>query len=304
MNKTTSILALTTVALLLPFMLTNVQADEKTPEDWINQLIGYEKYLLLTVQSLQNATDAEKVDFIKKFRDFKSSLSGYEAAYMEKINELAVSELSLLKAIENQENQKDIKKLEKQKALRMFQLEEFGITTQERHEANPDYWKQKILDAKTRIESSGTTNISHNDGTSNIYQIHQSDLALKRLSILSFPCWDSNLGQVSCPIVNYGWNAGSTTSEIWFIPKSGFVLFDHSVCLDDDTHHDEVSFEMGIERDVHSIFGTKLYGFDRDYDITLDGDEGECANSFYKKLNVYAGSRAGMTTSVSDISLD
>ena len=126
--------------------------------------------MLLTTPSLQNTTDAQKIDYVKQLREFRSSFSGYEAAYMEKIGQLALAELDLMKAIDEHGSQKDIKDLESQKALRVYQLEELGITTQDRYDANPEYWKEKILDAKIRIEQGNTLNVSYSDKSSSIHQ--------------------------------------------------------------------------------------------------------------------------------------
>ena len=183
--------------------------------------------------------------------------------------------------------------------MKFFELEDLGITTIERFEANPEYWIQKSINAKKSIENVDTASVSGEDGSSNIHYVHQSnDLALKRTLILTFPCWEG----ANCPIVNWGWNAGSTT-QIWFVTTDGQVSFRSSVCLDSPSHHDEVNLNIRVERDIHSIFQTELYSFDRNWDRTFAYDGTKCFDSV-KNKDINGGSRAGMTTSISDISFD
>jgi hypothetical protein len=272
-----------------------VQAE---PDTWKDNLTSYEVFVLSSMPNLHNATDADQESYVKDFREELTKLTGYEAAYMDKMNELAKTHYTLEDAIKANLSQDKIEEYESQKALKFFELEDLGITTQDRFDANPEYWINKAINAKQDIENQDTVSVSGNNDSDGIYYVHQSDLALKRTAILTWPCWEG----VPCPIVNYGWNAGTSTSEIWFIPTNGQVSFRHAVCLDDDTHHDSVTFDVRIKQDIYSIIQTVLHEVDSTFERTLYS-EGQCYQSI-KNKDVYAGSRAGMSTGISNISLN
>ena len=78
--------------------------------------------------------------------------------------------------------------------------------------------------------------------------------------------------------------------------------FRHAVCLDDDTHHDSVSFNVRIKQDIHSIIQMELHAVDSTFGRTLYG-EGQCYQSVDNE-DIDAGSRAGMSTGISNISLN
>ena len=81
------------------------------------------------------------------------------------------------------------------------------------------------------------------------------------------------------------------------------MTYDSSVCVDSDTHHSSVTFDMTTKRDIKSIFQTWVYVYDNTNSERLTGSEGNCEDNF-KTKRVSAGSSAGMTTKISSISLN
>ena len=306
-SKTTYAIPLMILVLLIPMGSVGAQTapgddepiDNIGPVGIVDDLTPYEQFVLDNMPDLEKATKQDKKKYITDFRDYIDKFTGYESTFMNKLGELALADKNLDDAKASNETPKKIAEYESQKAMRVFELEDLGITTKDRFNANPEYWIQKAINAKKAIESFNTSSVSDENDSSNIHYVHQSnDLALKRTSVLTFPCWNG----LNCPIISSGWNTGSSTSEIWFIPTDGQVSFRSGVCLDGATHHDEVHFNMRIQRDIHSILQTELYSFDRNWNKTIDDVE-DCHTSI-KNKDVNAGSRAGMTTSIRNISFD
>ena len=109
------------------------------------------------------------------------------------------------------ETTKKIAEYESQKALRVFELKDLGITTKDRFDTNPEYWIQKAINAKKATGSFNTASMSDENYSSNLHYVHQSnDLALKRTSVRTFLCWNG----VNCTIISSGWNTDSSTFEV------------------------------------------------------------------------------------------
>ncbi|MBA4718180.1 MAG: hypothetical protein HRO68_03405 [Nitrosopumilus sp.] len=106
---------------------------------------------------------------------------------------------------------------------------------------------------------------------------------------MTFPCW----GGAVCPLIQTGWNAGDSNVQLWWVPTDGNIGYESSVCLDSDTHHNEVTFDMQTKRDLKSIFQTWIYVYDNTVSVTLDGDEGECESNYYQR-----SVSAGLTTGI------
>ena len=178
-----------------------------------------------------------------------------------------------------------------EQAYERYQEEDF--------ERFPEYWANKAINAKKSIEQGDTKKVRGYDSQSDLYAVHQTDLALLRGAIMSFPCW----GAAVCPLVQTGWNAGESNVQLWWVPTDGNIGYESSVCLASDTHHNEVTFDMQTKRDLKNILQTWIYVYDNTVSVTLDGDEGECESNYYQR-SVSAGSSAGLTTGISNISLN
>ncbi len=284
--------------LLVPAGINGITAQTVQNESTLElELTAYEKSMLES-PSLKDVSEEVKIDFIKNLREFRNNLSGYDAKIVEKLDELAIADLKLKEANNSNKDEKTIQKYESQKALKIFELEDLGVPSQERLEANPQYWTEKAIESKKRIESNNTQPVIGTDRNDDIYFIHSSDSALKRVSILWVPCWNEGF-QVSCPNLNWGWNVGTTTA-FWWIPTDGIMSFGSQICNDSDINHDTINYNMRIEREIISIFQTTVYDFDNTTSESLDADRYNCDNTtFYKSVN--AGSRTELSTSISNI---
>ncbi len=286
---------------------TNQSKSEIEPEDDAVGSTGnvgltqYEKFMLENTPSLQNVSKEQKDNYLQKFKEFRTSLSGYEANIMDKLEDLAIAESELKDAKESNKDEKTIQKYESLKALRIFELEDLGVPTTDRLNANPDYWMKKAIAAKNFVENNDTQKISGEYNDSTITYVHATNSALTRTSIIWVPCWNNNF-QVSCPNLNWGWNTGSTTTAFWFIPTDGAMSFGSQICNDKNIGHDKIHYSVRIERDITSIFGTSLYDYDRTTIESLDADSVQCDDTTIHK-SVNAGSRADLTTSLSNISV-
>ena len=186
--------------------------------------------------------------------------------------------------------------------LRIFELEELGVPSQDRLEANPQYWLERAIEAKKRIDSGDTYQTSGDNSDDNLYYVHSSNSALKRTSVLWIPCWEHGF-QIGCPNLNWGWNAGTTTTAYWFIPSSGTMSFGSDICNDRDIGHDTINYDMRIQRSVTSVtLGTSVYDYDQTTSEHLDADRRDCDNN-PKHVSIPAGTRADLSTSISNISV-
>ena len=292
-------------AMILPFSMVDVSAapnenaSNNAQKTKLQKLTAYEEGILDNTPSLQGLSDEERDEFVSKLRLQISSFTGYEKQVFKELNELAEIQRDLDNAKAQKRSDSVVKQLNSDLHAKKFSLEDIGVTTQERWDASPEYWANKAINAKKSIEQGDTKKVRGYDSQSDLYAVHQTDLALLRGAIMSFPCW----GAAVCPLVQTGWNAGESNVQLWWVPTDGNIGYESSVCLASDTHHNEVTFDMQTKRDLKSILQTWIYVYDNTVSVTLDGDEGECESNYYQR-SVSAGSSAGLTTGISNISLN
>lgn len=104
----------------------------------IGTLTAYEQLLLDKGEGLQELSDTEKDVYINNLRDFISSQNGYEAKVFETINEYAEAKRQLDNAKKQGLSERIIEQLEKNSSHLYFELEELGVTTQERLQSIPN----------------------------------------------------------------------------------------------------------------------------------------------------------------------
>lgn len=222
---------------------------------------------------------------------------------MAEINVLAEKYQKFNDGISQQKPEDVTDKLKQSISFQLFSMEEIGLTTQDRWDASPEYWKNKVFLAKQNIEEPETNNVSGYNGDNGLYRVHQTDLALKRMSIMTFPCLGFWNAFVPCPVLGYGWNNGETRISWDVIPTDGRVSYDSSVCVDSNTHHNSVTFDMNTKRKMISNIQTVVYDYTDSETPTLTGNAGECEDN-YKEKTVSAGARISMTTGISNIDLN
>ncbi len=202
-------------SLITIMMFSGIQAVEaKQDMDDIGKLTAYEEWVLKT---LEEHSDTQKVQSIEKLRSFIGTLGGYEAFIFDKVVNIAEAEKQVNLAKEQNKSEQVIRALEMELTTLYFELEEYGVTTKDRFDANPEYWKERALAAKTAMETPKTKNVSMSDENSTLHYVHQTDLALKRTSILTIPLFGYGPATIPFPVITYGWNQGTSTSSWGFI---------------------------------------------------------------------------------------
>ncbi len=233
----------------------------------------------------------------------RSNLIGYENVVFLKLDELADATKAINQAKDNGADDRMIKELKLKESLKFFELEELGLTTSDRYNANPSYWNEKAFKAKQAIENPKSQPVVGFESNDDLHYVHQTDLALKRTAILTVPVWNVGGITVPLPIVSTGWNAGTSTASWPFVPTDGDVTFDSKVCLAEPTHHSSVDFDMQVVREIKYFWGTILYSFDNTYDENHDS-QGDCTPDRFEKRSIKAGSSAKAETGISNISLN
>ena len=266
----------------------------------MGKLSAYEELLLEASPELKTLSDEDKTKHIENLREYISSLDGYEAKVFEKINEFAEAKKLVDNAKEQELSDETVKELKRDQARLYFELEELGVTTQERIQSSPQYWIEKIQSIKDEIEGTRTNYVSGFDKDSNLHYVHQTDLALKRDALTTVPCIPLDLGPLACVAVASGWNAGSSVADWEFVPLPGNAVFYSATCLDQSTHHFSVDFDMDTLREIDYFFGvaTSQNSYTPNFTTT-----GNCSSNEEVQW-VISTNGATTTTTISNISLN
>ncbi len=288
--------------MILPFSMIDF-AEAETNSDGIGELTAYEEWVISTLPVYY--TDAQVVESTEKLRSFIDTLDGYELFILKQVIDIAESEKQIDNAKEQDESEETIKGLEKEKNALYFKLEEYGVTTKDRFDANPEYWKSKTIESKKEYESPKIKSVSMNNGNPNISYVHQTDLALKRTSLLTVPIFGHGHATIPFTVVEYGWNNGKTTASWGFItnPTGGTVTMESSVCLDQPTHHSSVDFDMRSKGNTKNVLGQVQYNYDRTFNDINHSDVDTC-KTYIKSYSVPSTHSAKFYTKISRISLD
>ncbi len=298
-RNATTILFASLIAVAVFSVIQTVEANQDKND--LDNLTAYEQWVLTNV--LDGQTDTEKAQNIEKLRTFVATLTGYEAFIFDKVNDIAEAEQQLNIAQEQDKPDEIVQELETKLMTSYFELEEYGVTTKDRFDANPKYWKDRVIAAKSEMEKPQTSNASADGDDSTLHHVHQTDLALKRTSILTVPVFGVGPATIPFPVVTHGWNQGTSTSSWGFITAiHGKITYESIVCLDSDTHHDSVDFEMNSSGNTKNALGQVQFNFDRDFDVNHE-DAGDCKT--YTRSTVVPGTySASLSTTISDISLN
>lgn len=256
-------------------------------------------------KDLVEHSDTQKVESIEKLRSFVETLDGYEAFIFDEVMDIAEAEKQVNLTKEQNKSEEIVQEFEMKLMTLYFELEEYGVTTKDRFDTNPEYWKTRVLAAKIEMETpSQTNNISMDNENSSLHYIHQTDLALKRTSLLTIPLFEFGPATIPCTVISYGWNQGTSTSSWGFIanPTGGTVTFESIACLNSVTHHDSVDFEMTSNGNTKNLLGQTQYHFDEDIDVT-HSDADDC-ETYTRTTEIPSTYSATLATTISDISLN
>ena len=287
-------------AMAMPFSGTNAMEANPSTAD-IEGLTAYEEWILTNTHSLSEMADHQKLEHILNIRAGIEALAGYEAAVMQKISNMAETAKQIRTAMNQEEPESAINALQMDLMREYFELEDLGVTTQDRWDAAPEYWKEKAMKAKKSIEGKSTQQTSWNPSSGPyIHHVHQTDLALKRTALLTLPVFGLP-GQelISIPILTWGWNQGSSTSAgVAF--TDGKMGFESNVCLDSPTHHDSVDFDFQTKREILTGSGVMYYNYDKTYELNIQDFE-ECMSHKFMTKNVKSGYAGELTLKISNV---
>ena len=297
--KDTNAIFIASLIATMTIPVTGNIADVEAQTADIEKLTAYEEWIWKNMDGLP---DKQKTNTMSEFRAFIGTLDGYDALVFEKVSDIA----EVQKQLDSTSDAGDSKSLEMKLAALLFDLEEYGVTTQDRYDQNPEYWKARAIEAKIRAESPGTGQVTYIGNDQNIHHVHQTDLALKRTALLTVPIFSGEKNGIPYTIpylvISWGWNAGSNTSSRIQV-QNGEVTFEGSVCLDQPTHHNSVDFSMTIEKKIQHLI---LWWINDSKIITTDAthnEQGDCEVNTSVET-ILAGYYISFTTTISDIELN
>lgn len=281
---------------------TTDETLESTDRDMIHELSAYEQVMIKNNVGMTDASSDTINEYVEMLRKYRDNLEPYQNTVMTVFDELAQLELDIEEAKSTNQTDTTIAQETQYEEL-INKLEGWGITTQDNIETDPSYWMRKAISFKASHDAT-TVNTSGNGDHFNTHQIHAGNSALKINSIIWYPCASLASIQVSCFVLDWGWNIDTTVVSVSPLPTSGKLSFGVDVCNERDIDHVRISFDYEIDRSITSSIGTSLYDWNTDTTASLNGERTffNCLSST-KYLSVPAGSSAEQTMKITDISV-
>ncbi len=247
-------------AMILPFSSMGNSFAQQTPgeEDGVNGNgpvgIVNEQYveLLKQQETYVEMNDAEKELYESAILNSMYTASPYQKEVYKLLDKLSGTILDIQKAESNDQNITEL--LEEQHAI-IFDLEMYGVTTQDRLEQNMAYWANKAQEAKEKIENDEPIKASFKKylGSSTIHQIHTADVSIKNEAQINFPCLPYNLNIIRCWVMDTKWGGGSYASVSQFIPISGIADMIGKIFLSNSGGHETVTAIHTTQHKVISL---------------------------------------------------
>ncbi len=267
--------------MILPFSGMGI-AEAATEES------AYKK-ILKQQESMKNKSDADKAKFDRFVQDSLDNASPYNKAVNKILEKLSKVTLKIQDA---ELKGKDTTKLIQKHYAITFDLENYGVVSEDRLLANPDYWHERSYNASIEIAKGNTVSVSlESKSDSTLYNIHTDDVSLKNQAQIDFICFTWPI-DFYCPNMDIEWGGGSDAHASQALIYDGRVYMIGKICLEDDGGHDKVYFTFDTEHYVKTITGSTAFSEDNGPSSNWLQTEGWCASFTENMSNASAGSTA------------
>ena len=245
-NAKTILFASLIVAMILPFSGMNFAAAEEKST-----------YVKMAKQqkSVQNMTEEEKAKYEKSIKDTMTK-SSYDRKVYNLLEKLSKIQEQVQKA---EEIGKDTTKLTERAWSIVYDLEDYGVVSEERLLENKDYWHEKRQTAKDQINNGETVGATFSESSdAKIYQVHTANVSLKNVSEVDYICFPWPLF-LYCGTTDTEWGGGSDSHASQTMIYDGTVYMEGKIVAHNTGGHDRVYFTVDTEHDVYNAFGTHVY---------------------------------------------
>lgn len=242
------------VAMILPFSgMQFAAAEEQTNKD-----SSYEEKVKKSKYYQDLDSDGKKV-FDNNLKESLENASKYQKRVNKLLDKLAENEFNMESAASNGE---DTTKFERMQSAIIFDLEKYGVVSEERLLENPDYWAERVLDAMIQVNKGKIVSTGLEDKTDpSLYRIHTDDVSLKVQSQISYVCALIPPFDIPwyCMDIDVEWGGGSTADSTKWLPYSGWLYTTGKICLEDDGGHNQVFFSFDTNHNTETIWGTTVW---------------------------------------------
>ncbi len=195
-------------------------------------------------------------------------------------------------------------KLENQLHAIIFDLENFGVVSEERFLQNPDYWAERVYNAQLQIQRGEEVSVSLEDKTDpTLYNIHTDDVSLKTQAQISYVCYSfSHFGiPIYCMNIDVEWGGGSTAYAKQWLNNSDQIYTYAKTCLENDGDHNRVYFSFDSKHyTTHSWQGTvwEVVNQPQDYYLSHNGTCVVYDENTYGTAGFYAHTKAHLDETI------
>lgn len=256
-------------AMILPF--SGMQfAEAKQDES------SYEKNIKNT-KDYKNLDAKSKAQFDKNLKESLEKASPYQKKVNKLLDNLATIDFEIEEAVANGE---DTNKLEKKFYKSLFNLEKYGVVSEDRLIQNPEYWGDRAVEAMNQIAKGEEVSVSLEVTTEpEISFVHTDDVSLKNQSQMSYVCGTYSWFNIPiyCMNIDVEWGGGSDSYAAQYIAYSGFLYTLNKICLEDDGGHNNVFFTFDTEHYAKNIYGSTIWSEDNGPASVSLWLEGTCA---------------------------
>ena len=320
-NAKTVLLASMIFTMLLPFGSMNFVEAQTTEESaYITEIKNQ--------ATVEQMNEEQRNEFIQKLQEEMNATEYEREVYtlLEDLNEVN------LQIIDAQEQERDTTDLVQQGWAIVYDLEDYGVVSEDRLLSNPDYWHNKADEARKQIQNGETVQATVEiRSNSNIQQVHTDNVSLKNQSEVDYLCGFFLGVPIYCPRVDVAWGGGTDTHAIktlphvhtqvyrlfrhkiahnsvklrlvvggpeYILPHDGRVYTEGSICLHNDGGHDRVNFRFDTEHDVYTILGGHVFDIENGPSTNYLNNAGTCAKftEQYNGISAVAGSTAHTET--------
>jgi len=252
-NTKTILFASLITAMILSFSgMTNVYAEEAQQNN------SYVKKIQNT-QAYKDLKSDDREKFDQNLKESLENASPYQKKVNKLLDKLASNESEIEASVANGDN---ITKLEKKQSAIIFDLEKYGVVTQERLLENPNYWAERAYEAQVQISKGKEVSvILENKTDPTLYNIHTDDVSLKVQSQMSYVCATYTIFDIPIYCMNIGveWGGEATANATQWLSYSGQLYTLAKICLEDDGGHNQVFFSFDTDHNTETIWGTTVW---------------------------------------------
>ena len=241
-NAKIALLASLIAALIVP--IAGMQMTEAQTEEEESAYIR----ILKQHESFQNQSPSEQTKHLEAIKESIRNAPPLNQKINEELEVLSTLALTIQDVESRGEN---VTVLYQQFHAKMFDLEQYGVVSEERFIQNPEYWMERAYEAWLKINSDENTPVSFdsNSDSGTIHYIHTDDVSLKNQAQVDYICftWPVN---VYCPKIDVEWGGGSDAHASQYLSVGGTVYMSGKITLHEDGGHDVVYFGFDTEHYV------------------------------------------------------